>query len=407
MGWGYRELLNKAAFEANKEFEKSAELIKKIHFIHWESFPRVIIEDFHKEYPHVHVEFERLDKEDYSILLKARIASESGVDIMGIMENDYVDFVTKGQLVDLNLTKLDYLNNYNDDVRKAVRELTLQKREYAVSYKSWIYGVWYNKTLFSKYNLKVPENYPEFLKVCEELKKQGIPPLVLGARDAWHGSYLHLLRLPKLSYLYPEWFRKVKLGQMEWTDPKIRLAMEEINKFISDGYLHEDSIYLTYHQAFMEFASGKAAMTIMSDLSLNLVHNDIEKVMDPGVFPIPFNDQSTTFVVPGNQAGYLLGILSKSNHKEEAELFLEYLCRPDVAQKYSDITMSVSNINGVDAHIKYDELWKPFRQRPQIPLTIDAMDLPILQQMHMGTKALIMNTKTPQQMLEDLESLKK
>lgn len=400
----YEMFVKKSVNTFKDEFVAIPEDAKKVYFIHWSSFPKEIFNRFNEKNPNISVVFEHFDEDYYPTLQKTRIASGNNVDVMGVMEADYEEYAGRGYLVDLS--EEYFLNNYRQDVRDAVRNLVRNKKEYAIAYRSSVYGIWYNKILFSKYNIPVPENYKDFLQVCGRFKQNGISPLILGARDDWAGSYIYFLRFLNLMEKDRSFPQNLENGKVKWTDPEVISAFKEISDFIAEGYLAEGSINLTYHQAFSEFTKGHAAMIITGDWSLNLTKGDTEKVCDPGVFPIPFNNEGKTKQVAGNKAGFLTGIFSESKHISEAKLLIEYLSTPEAAQIYSDITMSVPTIKRVDiSSLKFNILWEPLRSMELISPGLTEMDHEMRKQFNKSSKDMIINSKNYLQILKELQAL--
>ncbi|MDF2614608.1 MAG: hypothetical protein K0S71_2394 [Clostridia bacterium] len=384
----YNIFIDKAEQELNKSFTLGNRGIQNLYLIGWEYFPQEIINKFNKEYPYIRINFEKAEKDNYSSLLKARIASKVQVDIMSIIPRDYKDFVNKGYLLDLS--DEEYLNNYTSKARDYVKKLDPLEKEYAVCYKSYVYGIWYNKTLFERNGVEAPKNYYEFLKVCERLKSKDIAPLALGVRDNRHSSYIYLLRLPKLSEIQGTWTSGFKGISIDFENIATQNIMQDIEELVNKDNLMMDSKYLTYYQAFHEFAKGKAAMIIMDDSSLSLVDSDMEKIMDPGVFAIPYQDSGITERVPRNDLGLMMGVFANSEHREEAKIFLEYLSRPDIAQMYCDSMLFPPNIQGVNpSNIKYNKLWEPLRNMPGVIMSIDNLEPRALEQLQMQSKLII------------------
>lgn len=388
---------------SNKSSNNTLKETKKVHFLHWSYFPKELFNDFKTKNPNLSVEFEKINENNYDKLLKTTIASGSQVDVIGLKGNVYEDFVRRGYLVDLS--DRTFLNNYKTDIRADVRSILKNGREYAVAYKGSVFGIWYNKILFDKYDIRVPDNYNEFIDVCRKLKVNGINPMVIGARDDWAGSCLFLLRFLNVTDQNKLWFQEIMSGKMKWTDMEISSAFQDIGSFINEGYLSEDSINLTYQQAFNEFINGHAAMTIMGDSSINLIKGNVERVCEPGVFPIPYKNSGWTNKVAGSKTDFLIGIFNESKLKGGAESLLDYLSTPEAAKIYSDITLSFPTIKGVDtSNLNYSRVWEPLRKTELISSGIYDMDEETRNQFYYKTKEMIAGTKTFEQILKELQS---
>ncbi|MFE5096932.1 ABC transporter substrate-binding protein [Streptomyces sp. NPDC056638] len=94
--------------------------------------------------------------------------------------------VTSGQLTDLK--DQPFMKRYDAADQAA-----------AVGYKGGVYGVmaaeyvgagalWYKKDLLEKYHVSVPTTFQGFLDACETLKKAGVTPIFVSAKDGMHGG---------------------------------------------------------------------------------------------------------------------------------------------------------------------------------------------------------------------------
>lgn len=375
-----------------------------IHFIDWDEIPEQIFTDFSKKYPNIQVEFERYGALQYSKVQISRIEAGDNLDIMGVENNNYSKYVEKGYLEDL--TKKKYISYYIPEVVNTLSKMSSDHHVFGISYNSYVLGIWYNKILFNKYNLKVPKNYDEFLHVCASLKKNDISPLVMGCRDELISSYVYYLRILDKAEGKRNWFELIKEGKLKWTDKRLVKSIEEIGAFINKDYILKDSMNLTKEQAFNNFIDGQAAMCLADDRSLNMIDPEIENVCDLGVFPIPYNEKGKTQLVPGVKAGYIIGIYSGSKHKKEANLLLDYLSQRKTAQYYSDEMKAVSTVKGVTyGNLIHNELWEPIRKMKEIPAMEVCFDKSIQEGINESIKELMINAKKPLQIAKELQAI--
>lgn len=373
-----------------------------IHFIDSEYFPQKIFDNFSIKYPNIKVEFEQYGINQYTNLQRTRILSSKNIDVMGIMNRDYSKFIDENYLDEI--TNEEFLKNYNKESILELESISNSKKVFAVPYKSKVYGIWYNKILFDKYNLKFPKNYEEFIVVCKTLQSKGINPMVLGCRDNAVSSYVYYISTWGVLNRDPNFFRKLKTGAVKWTDKEMLDAFENTDEFIKNGYLSKKSISLTYEQAFSSFVNGQSAMCLMDDSSINMYKPDTEKICDLGVFPIPYNKVGNSIKVPGLKASSLIGIFSESKHKKEARLLVSYLSDVKTAQLYCDETLSNCNINDIStSKLKHDDLWQPLRNRALIPPITSVLDLDVEEELNSGANELIIGSKKVGEILKEIQ----
>lgn len=373
-----------------------------LHFMYCNSFPKEIFARFTEKYPHIKVEFEQFGRQHYPDVQQVRLSSGENVDLMEVMETDYQDFVEKGYLEDIS--GMAFLQNYRQDALDALGKLNPSGKLYAVPYKSSTLGIWYNKILFNKYGLKVPDSYGKLVEACKVFKANGVAPMVIGAKDEWRGSDVYYIRLGNAAHGDLNRLEKLSTGELKWLDAEVIKSFEEVGDFIHKGYLLGDSINLTNRQAFNEFARGRAAMFLTDDSSLDMIEPGIEKVCDLGVFPIPYNDAGQNIWVPGSISDFRIGIFKGSAHKEEAELLLDYLSQPEAAQYYVNETKSNSTLKNVNfAEVKYNELWKPLREGPFLAPMAVSLGHDSNERLNRLTRELMVGLKTPRELLKEMD----
>lgn len=376
---------------------------KTIHFIHWSYFPREIFDEYSSHRPDIIIDFEQFPEDQYAQVQLTRMSSGGNVDIMGVLDNYYTDFIDNGYLEELTDEKFIYY--YNDRVTDELKKLYGDGKIFAIAYRSWVLGMWYNKTVFKKLDMKIPSNYKEFLDTCEKLKRSGVSPMILGCRDDWAGSHAFFLRLGKIIHEDPYWLQKLKTGKARWTDPKVKEIFYNVEEFLNSGYLHKDSINLTYHQAFSWFVEGRAAMCISPDWFLGLLKSSSDKPDELGVFPIPYNDPGQPQGIYGNQTGLLTGIFSGSQEKDEAKEFLDFLSWSKTAQIYSEAAMAISNVKTTNSyHLNYFSEWQVLRNDSFIlDPVVNQLDPEVQNQFYKATKKLMLKTDSVDNILEQLQ----
>lgn len=97
--------------------------------------------------------------------------SYGGTNIDAFSPNDnFYDFSEEEWVNDLTNTSINQ-TVYNGEI------IGLPLWEASIS------GTIYNKTIFKKYGIEVPQNQDEFMEVCETLLKNGITPIYLPAKE--------------------------------------------------------------------------------------------------------------------------------------------------------------------------------------------------------------------------------
>lgn len=151
-------------------------------------------------------------------------------------------------------------------------------------------GIIYNKKIFRELGLEEPEDYGQFLAICERLKKEGVYPLVVGGKDLWHMGFWtnHFL----LDYVYSadvQWNRKRSSGTASWTDPGPTAAIRELKALWDNGYIVPGFMNISDSQTINHLISGEAAM-LMSGPWMFKQLEQADPSFETGFFPVPDRD---------------------------------------------------------------------------------------------------------------------
>lgn len=143
-----------------------------------------------------------------------------------------------------------------------------------VTFNGHIYGVpegagtqpellFYNKSIFQKYNLPVPTTWDKLLSDVKTLKSKGVAPISIGARDKW----------PELMWLMyltdriggPSVFNNIVAGNAKaWSDPAITKSIQMIQQLIQAGGFENgySGVSANSNEDQALLYSGKAAMLL-------------------------------------------------------------------------------------------------------------------------------------------------
>lgn len=168
-----------------------------------------------------------------------------------------------------------------------------------VTYKGNLYGVpvenisvalfLYDKDLFEKYNVKVPETYDELMAACETFKKNDVAPFALGNKFKWPGSMYYMYGV--LRYGGSEAFSQAadRLGG-SFEDSAFIKAGELIQDWTDKGYFCEgyNSLDQDAGQPRNLMFSGKAAMMLMGTWEMDTIKAENPEFFEHmGYFPFP------------------------------------------------------------------------------------------------------------------------
>jgi raffinose/stachyose/melibiose transport system substrate-binding protein len=121
-----------------------------------------------------------------------------------------------------------------------------------------VQGVFYNKKIFAGLGVQPPQNYAEFLAICEKVKAKGMTPIALASSDAWVPTLLMNTLLVRSAGI--DKLAGLVTGASKWTDPLVADAFAQLEELVTKGYLEQGNLSLKYIEQQNQFKAGKAAM---------------------------------------------------------------------------------------------------------------------------------------------------
>ncbi len=149
-------------------------------------------------------------------------------------------------------------------------------------------GIIYNKQLFRAAGIEGnPKTFDEFLEICEQIKRLGVPPLVVGGKDYWHmGFWVNKFLIDDVLIQNPDWNSQRTNGDVSWTDPGPKTAFRSLKTLWDNGYVAPDYLTTTDYQTASVLASGQAAMLFSGPWMFNQILA-IDPDFELGFFALP------------------------------------------------------------------------------------------------------------------------
>lgn len=208
---------------------------------------------------------------------------------------------------------------------------------------------YYNKDIFANLGLKEPTTYEELVSISKTLKEEGYTPVLHQGLD---------------TFMWPIWFFETFAqtsgdpiektlsnlrGETKFTDAPDVEALDRIAQFVKDGVLDVTSLSTDRDGMRSAFLNGDSAMYYNGTWELAFL-NDSVSDFELGVFEFP--QLSNVKGTPGHGGGAGTGICLSNTIKEEkvpyALRFIEYVTRPEVAEKYlSPLNPFATTVAGV------------------------------------------------------------
>jgi raffinose/stachyose/melibiose transport system substrate-binding protein len=150
-----------------------------------------LLAEYRKLKPNVEIQFRPTNPPEYNATLRLQLEGGTGPDLM------YARSFATGQ----ELFRAGYLGDCSD-LPGVKQNFTASNsapwqmpdgRNFAVPFAAVSHAVYYNKTIFQKEGLSIPQTWEDFLTLCGTLASRGYTPLANGVADEWGILECHFL----------------------------------------------------------------------------------------------------------------------------------------------------------------------------------------------------------------------
>lgn len=300
------------------------------------------------------VELQALPGGDFDNMMKTRFSTGDFPDLF---------LMQPGTKQNIKLRATETLYDWSGDkdvwdrILPSMKEFqtTTTGKIYGVPYGSTgMYGIFYNKDVFKKAGVSVPNNYNELIETAKKIKAAGIVPFYEGVKDGWPAQIFYLSGW--VSNVDPaikdEGVQKLEANQLKMSAiPQLKDLFVKA-KQIKDLGLYQDNVMAgTYDEMQNMLGEGKAAMAFMLDgiipqlekkFGADFVQNSID------FFPFPSEtDKGVAMATPPNQ----LMIPNQAKHAEQAKELVRFMLTPEMVNLYYQTAPGIPIFQGATSKL--------------------------------------------------------
>ncbi|MBB6479754.1 ABC transporter substrate-binding protein [Spirochaeta isovalerica] len=321
----------------------------EIQFFSWystetDSYEEQLLATVASKVDGVAVEIEPVVWDQMHSLLQARIAGGSMPDLLDFKGQDIAKYGKAGNLMELTGSWID------EYISPAAREnLQIDGKDYGLPYSALFQGVLYNRDIFDKYDLKIPETYEELMEVAAVLKSNGVTPFVSHMADNWHiGNITMQFAMSEVFNENPGWGADLYDGKVTFEDSE---GYRNVFKHVKDIYDNtwEDTFSVDFGEATARFGRGEAAMFATGTWSNRNLQEFPE--LDYGIFPFPGEKAGAKLIFEPN---HTYGVAATTENPEKVmEVLKAIITDKELAATFVDEASAYSLVNGVQPSSPY------------------------------------------------------
>ena len=313
-----------------------------------------ILKIYEASNPDIEFDSQSISQTEYFTQLRTRIAAGDPPDLMMGQPAQYPDIIDSGYVMDLTD------NNIIGDMGLSEADLgdcSYNGRVYAFPLDFKMMGIFYNKDIYAKYGLEVPQTFQELIDICDTLKDKGVDPWIRNYSNAAYPDIevrsIFWYELQKNGKY--DAFEKLMSGDAKFQDyPEFAHAMELWTERMKN-YSSITDLSIDYVTARQNFVKGEAAMSYEGTWAVGQLY-DLNPDVNLGMFVMPTED--------GSMNGYpyqidkLFMVNGKSKNIDEVMKFVEFLNSSVAAGYWAANTLQPSVSPNVGDDIEMPEIIK-------------------------------------------------
>lgn len=366
---------------------------------------KAIIREFEEANPNITIKTEVLENEQYKSKLKVLAASNDLPDIGFTWAAGFMDPYVRGN----KFAAVDDL--LQDELKgKFVAGTTegysFDGKTYALPVELNIVPVYYNKEIFSEFNLQPPQTLDDLKAIIRTLNNNGITPVTLGGKDGWPASFWYMYLADRIGG--PNLMDKAVADQ-DFTDPSLLEAARQVQELVNLNTFIKGYNGLSNDEAKVQFMNGKSAMFVTGTWELPdfTTTTDIAQEFKVNIgyfkFPIVVGGKGNVDDWVGGP-GTGLFVSNNSKHALEAKKFVSFFVQK--WGEHSVVNAGVIPATKVDtATIKlpqmFIDLLNELNKANKVTLYLDTQMKPVASTIHMNQiQALFGEAVTPEEFIK-------
>lgn len=251
-----------------------------------------IAKDFTAANPTIKVEVEtRPQGGEGDNIVKTRLSTGDMSDVFSYPSGSLFHQINPEQNL-VPITNEPYMANVSESFKPVV---TAGKEIYGVPVSTGNAGaVLYNKKVYEKLGLSVPQTWSEFMANSRKIKDAGTDPIIQTYQTTWTSQLFVLGDFANVAKAEPDFAANYTANKAKYaTDPAAVKGFEHLEEAAKAGLFNKDFASATYAQGLEKLANGDGAQyPILSFALPELKKTFPEKLNDIGLFPLPGDDAS-------------------------------------------------------------------------------------------------------------------
>jgi raffinose/stachyose/melibiose transport system substrate-binding protein len=293
---------------------------------------KMVIADFEKQYPNIHVEVEITPNDPYKVKFQTAMQAGQAADACMVFPGAFTEpFAKDGALLPMDkyLDQGSWRNNFKP---ATFTPLTYGGKTYGFPVAIRTVHIWYNKDVFKQYDLKPAKTMDELKNMIKTLNAKGVTPFSLGNKERWQGDFWVNYLFVRLGG-YKTWYEAMFQKGKGFGDPSFTKALSLLQELVKMGAFTEGTNGVGAMDVNNAFFMGKSAMILNGTFFINQVTSLAPKgFLDEklGYFNFPLIEGgkgSMRDYQGGVSPGFVIN--AKTKYPDEVATFYRFISKPE------------------------------------------------------------------------------
>ncbi|OPJ54721.1 extracellular solute-binding protein [Clostridium oryzae] len=234
-------------------------------------YMKQLLNDFKSANPKIKITEQGIPNDQYKTKLQTQAAAKQLPDMFinwpGALTQQFANNGLVTDITDTLNSNTDWKNGF---FKGSYDDYTVNGKVYSVPIEESLTSVvYYNKTLFDKYNLQYPKTFDDLLKVVKVFNSHNIIPISMGDKASWMAQSCIMSSMGD-HMTGTDWFKNAAANKgNKFTDPIFIKALDKLKQLSDAKAFNKDFMTLDDTQQRNAFANGKAAMMIDGSWAIN------------------------------------------------------------------------------------------------------------------------------------------
>lgn len=291
------------------------------------------VAEFEEQNPDINIEMENVSDEAIKDKLTVIASGGDMPDIYMSWTGERVKrFARGGKALDLTPYLKEDTEWADSFLPAFLNNSTIDGSTYAIPYRSGVMYMMYNKEVFDKNKYEIPNNWEDFLTLCEKIKNDtDVTPIAFGNSAPWYASWW-ISMLNAMMVPVDVMNKDYDPSTGEFTDENYVKAVQVLLDLNDKGYFGDHVNSKDYYQVREEFCAGKAAMMLDATPQFTQ-YDDGMGAENWGFFKIPAMEGAAGDPGTVGGGGEAWMVSSSCAHPDEAIAFLKFMTSKEMSEK--------------------------------------------------------------------------